>query len=371
MTLKQQVHRLFFWLVTVGGGLAGILLAAYSSRYFQGLSPLTAYASYAALVILGLMAGLLLALPMTEIAVDAIESLILSLQRLAVGSVVMGALGMIVGLALAFFVSLAIQSIQFSAVPLVGMWLGPVLILLSALLFAGLGGLLGFRLADLPTFKVFFAAAPQAAEAHRVLVDSSVIIDGRLTALLETGFLHGSLVVPQFVLEELQFLADAEDPLRRVRGRRALDSLQEMRGRFSFEVLDESVEGRGADQKLLKLARKLEASILSNDYNLQKIAEVQGLQVLNVNQLAAALKPQVLPGQLLQVLVQREGKESHQGVGHLDDGTMVVVERGRPALGQEAIVEVTSVMQTATGRMVFTRFRNLAQAEETPHEDIA
>jgi uncharacterized protein YacL len=359
MTLKQQVHRLFFWLVTVGGGLAGILLAAYSSRYFQGLNPLTAYASYAALVILGLMGGLLLALPMTEIAVDAIETLILSLQRLAVGSVVMGALGMIFGLALAFFVSL------------VGLWLGPVLILLSALLFAGLGGLLGFRLADLPTFKVFFAAAPQVAEAHRVLVDSSVIIDGRLMALLETGFLRGSLVVPQFVLEELQFLADAEDPLRRVRGRRALDSLQEMRGKFSFEVVDESVEGRGADQKLLKLARKLEASILSNDYNLQKIAEVQGLEVLNVNQLAAALKPQVLPGQLLQVLVQREGKESHQGVGHLDDGTMVVVERGRSALGQEAIVEVTSVMQTATGRMVFTRFRHLAQAEEPPQEEIA
>ena len=370
MTLKQQVHRLFFWLVTVGGGLAGVLLASFSSRYFQGLHPLTAYASYAALVVLGLMGGLLLALPMTELAVEAIENLIISLQRLAVGTVVMGSLGMIVGLAVAFFVSLAIQSVQFSSVPLVGVWLGPVLILLSALLFALMGGLLGVRLADLPTFRVFFAATGETRE-RSILVDSSVLIDGRLTALLETGFLPGELVVPQFVLEELQFLADAEDPLRRVRGRRALDSLQEMRSKFSFDVNDETVEGRGADQKLLKLARQLDATILSNDYNLQKIAEVQGLKVLNLNQLASALKPQVLPGQLLQVMLQREGKEGHQGVGHLDDGTMVVVERGRAYLGQEAIVEVTSVMQTATGRMVFTRFRHLAQAEDEPQEDIA
>lgn len=370
MTLKQQVHRLFFWLVTVGGGLTGALLAAFSAHYFQGLHPLTAYASYAALVVLGLMGGLLLALPMTEIAVEAIENLILSLQRLSVGTVVMGSLGMIAGLGIAFFVSLAIQSVQFTSVPLVGLWLGPVLILFSALLFAGLGGLLGMRLADLPTFRVFFTPAAQIHD-RRILVDSSVIIDGRLTSLLETGFLQGNLVVPQFVLEELQYLADAEDPLRRVRGRRALDSLQEMRTKFSFEVNDESVEGRGADQKLLKLARHLDASILSNDYNLQKIAEVQGLQVLNLNQLAAALKPHVLPGQLLQVALQREGKEGHQAVGHLDDGTMVVVERGRAHLGQEAIVEVTSVMQTATGRMVFTRFRHLAQAEEEPQEEIA
>lgn len=356
------MHRVLFGLVTALGGLFGLFTTFYTSRLLQGLSPMTFYASQSAVVILGLVIGTLLATPAAELASDALDGTLASLQRLSLGEIVLGSLGLIIGLGLAFFVSLAVQSLQFSAVPVVGVWLGPVLILLSALLFGGLGSFIGFRLSAVSSFREVFEAKASARRLQ-ILIDTSIVVDGRLGAVLETGFLDAQLVVPQFVLGELQFLADSEDPLRRVRGRRGLDFLEDLRTQMPFEVVEEIGDARGVDQKLIKLARHLQCAILTNDYNLQKVAAVQGLKVLNLNQLASALKPSVLPGQLLQLNLVREGKEHHQAVGFFEDGTMVVVERGRPHIGHEVITEVTSVMQTATGKMVFSRFRHLAEPE--------
>jgi uncharacterized protein YacL len=370
MPVKQTVHRVFFGVVTALGGILGLLLGLYCKRYLGGLSPVTLYASVAAFTILGLVFGILAATPGAEIASAALESAAVSLQTLALSEVVLGSLGLIIGLGVAFFVSLALQSIQFASVPVVGAWLGPVLILLSAILFASLGAFIGYRLSALHSIKGFFDQRGERVNAAQVLIDTSIIVDGRLGAVLDTGFLPGKLVIPQFVLGELQMLSDSEDPLKRVRGRRGLEFLEELRPLHPFEVVDEPVEGKGADQKLVKMARHSGASILTNDYNLQKVAAVQGLKVLNLNQLAAALKPSVLPGQMLQLNLQREGKESHQGVAYFEDGTMVVVERGRPHIGQEVIAEVTSVMQTATGKMVFAKFRHLVE-NAAPSEESA
>lgn len=193
------------------------------------------------------------------------------------------------------------------------------------------------------------------------LVDTSAIIDGRIADLAATGFLEGSLVVPRFVLRELQRLADGGDAQKRNRGKRGFDVLQRLQGLGSVtvEIVDDDVEeSREVDLKLLELARRRHAALLTTDYNLNRFGDISGIMVLNVNDVANALKPVVLPGAVLRVHVLREGKEAGQGVGFLDDGTMVVVDQGRPLVGKEVAVVVTSSLQTSAGRMIFGQPRS-------------
>jgi uncharacterized protein YacL len=190
------------------------------------------------------------------------------------------------------------------------------------------------------------------------LLDTSAIIDGRIADVVTTGFLEGPLLVPRFVLRELQRLADAADPLRRNRGKRGFEILKRLSDLRSVQIVDADVAAAAdVDTSLVELARRRGARVVTTDYNLNRVAELSGVSVLNVNDLANALKPVVLPGESLRVQVLREGKEPGQGVGFLEDGTMVVVEQGRRLLGQEVPVVVTSALQTSAGRMVFARPR--------------
>lgn len=195
-------------------------------------------------------------------------------------------------------------------------------------------------------------------EGRTILLDTSVIIDGRIADIAHTGFLPGSLLIPRFVLNELQYIADSPDSLRRQRGRRGMEVLSQLQKEpnIPVRVSDMDVEGvREVDDKLVILARQLRCPILTNDYNLNRIAELQGVSILNVNELANAVKSVLLPGEVLSVRVIQEGKEMGQGVGYMDDGTMVVVESGREYMNQEIPVTVTKVLQTAAGRMIFGR----------------
>ena len=195
---------------------------------------------------------------------------------------------------------------------------------------------------------------------NTILVDTSAIIDGRIADLTVTGFLHGSLVVPRFVLDELRHIADSSDSLRRNRGRRGLEVLGRLRKDASvpLQVLDVGVDaGIEVDARLVELARGMKGSILTTDYNLNRVAEIQGVKVLNVNELANAVKSIVLPGETLRVDVVQEGKEAGQGVAYLDDGTMVVIENGRRYINSSHEVQVTRVLQTAAGRIVFAQPR--------------
>ena len=190
------------------------------------------------------------------------------------------------------------------------------------------------------------------------LLDTSAIIDGRIADVVTTGYLEGPLLVPRFVLRELQRLADGADPLRRNRGKRGFEILKRLQDLRSVEIVEADVAGvSDVDAKLVELARQRGAHVVTTDYNLNRVAELSGVSVLNVNDLANALKPVVLPGESLRVQVLREGKEPGQGVGFLEDGTMVVVEQGRRLLGQEVPVVVTSALQTSAGRMLFARPR--------------
>jgi len=196
------------------------------------------------------------------------------------------------------------------------------------------------------------------------LLDTSVIIDGRVADVCETGFLEGTIVVPQFVLRELQQIADSSDALKRNRGKRGFDVLQRLQRvpKITVHIMDQDFPAiREVDRKLIELAKSLNGKVVTNDYNLNKIAELSGVPVLNVNELANSLKPVVLPGELMHLQVVKEGKEAGQGVAYLDDGTMVVVDHGRKLIGQTVDVTVTSVLQTTAGRMIFAR---LAPMEE-------
>ena len=200
--------------------------------------------------------------------------------------------------------------------------------------------------------------ARQDQREETVLLDTSVVIDGRIADICQTKFIEGRFIAPRFVLKELQQIADSQDPIKRNRGRRGLDVLARLQKipQVDMKISEEDFpDVKEVDAKLVKLAKLIGAKILTNDFNLNKIAELQGVRVLNINELANALKPVVLPGELLEARVIKEGKEYNQGVAYLDDGTMVVVEQGRSLIGQTVRVLVTSVLQTAAGRMIFAK----------------
>jgi uncharacterized protein YacL len=191
------------------------------------------------------------------------------------------------------------------------------------------------------------------------ILDTSVIIDGRIADIVETGFLEGVLVIPNFILRELQQIADSPDAHKRNRGRRGLDILQRLQTKHGVTVQFSEVdfpELRDVDQKLIELAKQLGAKIVTNDFNLNKVAQLRGVEVLNINELANALKPVVLPGETMRVFILKEGKEANQGVAYLDDGTMVVVDNARKMIGKTIEATVTSVLQTTAGKMIFGRY---------------
>ncbi len=227
---------------------------------------------------------------------------------------------------------------------ILGMWKGPEY-------RTGDEGELGFSLGQ--------ASSPK-------ILDTSVIIDGRIADICETGFLEGPLVVPQFVLKELQHIAGSPDSIKRNRGRRGLDILQRIQKNvdMTVRIVDHDFPKiREVDAKLVALGKVLKGKVLTNDFNLNKVAELQGVPVLNVNQLANAVKPVVLPGEVMSVYIMKEGKEYGQGVAYLDDGTMVVVDNARRHVGKNIDVAVTSVLQTTAGRMIFTRLREEHERE--------
>jgi uncharacterized protein YacL len=286
-----------------------------------------------------------------------IRSIRASITQVSVRTMVAGLIGLIVGLIIA-----ALVAFPFSMLPTPFSQLLPFI---GVILFSYLGvTIMIMRQNDIMNLfgNRFSLGAKETREAgidgQVVLLDTSVIIDGRIADIARTGFISGPMLVPSFVLNELQHIADSSDGLRRQRGRRGLDILNRLQKdpSISFRISDLDVEGiRAVDDKLVVLAKQLQSQILTNDYNLNRVAELQGVIVLNINELANAVKTVFLPGETLEVNVIQEGKEAGQGVGYLDDGTMVVVEDGKNYIDSQIPVTVTKVLQTAAGRMIFAR----------------
>jgi uncharacterized protein YacL len=286
-----------------------------------------------------------------------------SLRRASLGVVVGGMLGFLGG-------GLSAVAIDFLAAPLVPdqteFYLEGRLFLYLVLGYLGI--VIGMKIGkDLKGFSLGMLKGRTTSEVSNKILDTSVIIDGRIADLCETGFLEGTFIIPQFVLQELQHIADSSDSLKRARGRRGLDILHRIQKMIDVDV--QIVENdypniREVDAKLVVLAKELGGKVMTNDLNLNKVAELQGVRVLNINELTNALKPVVLPGEGMRVYVVKEGKESGQGVAYLDDGTMIVVDNARRLIGRNIDVVVTSVLQTTAGRMIFTKIREDHEKEE-------
>ncbi|MGI6712010.1 MAG: PIN/TRAM domain-containing protein [Bacillota bacterium] len=311
-------------------------------------------------VILCGLIGLSIA-PKVIFGVERITNLLLSnLFKLPVQDIVGGAIGLIIGLLIASLLGTSISRLKY---------VGPYLSLIVSLFLGYIGISVGIKKKDeLISFfstitrlgskdKEKVAKAETLKPIYKIL-DTSVIIDGRISDICKTNFVEGTLVIPGFVLEELRHIADSSDLLKRNRGRRGLDILNKIREEFKLKVqiVEKDYEDiNEVDSKLVKLALEMNGSIITNDFNLNKVAQLQGVTVLNINELANAVKPVVLPGEEMQVRLIKDGKEMKQAIGYLNDGTMIVVENGKRYIGQTIAVLVTSVLQTSAGRMIFAK----------------
>ena len=245
-----------------------------------------------------------------------------------------------------------------------------IVCLLVLVYFGATTGSAKGELLNLGAMGGVFGGEPDSRHTHKIL-DTSVIIDGRIADIAETGFLEGVLVIPQFVLHELQMVADSQDSMKRTRGRRGLDVLQRIQKmtQVTVQIAEEDFPNvREVDMKLIELAKLYNCKIVTNDFNLNKVAHVRGVEVLNINELTNSLKPVVLPGELMRVFVLKEGKEYNQGVAYLDDGTMVVIDNARRMISKTIDISVTSVLQTTAGKMIFGKFdeRNQMAVPQVP-----
>jgi uncharacterized protein YacL len=350
--------ELFFMSVEFILRIVGMLVFAFFGGYWGGLAGRLAGQTTFYVVIFGLigaLAGLILTPYITTRPVRAIRS---SLGRLSAETLFAGLSGLVVGLLIAALLAFPISLLPDP--------FGSVLPFVGVIVFGYLGiSLFVMRQGDIMSLLSALGGRSEGGGSsswtnlnRTILLDTSVIIDGRVSDIAKTGFLPGTLLIPRFVLNELQYIADSPDGLRRQRGRRGMEVLAELQKQPNIlvRISDIDVEGmREVDDKLVVLARQLKCPILTNDYNLNRVAELQGVTILNINELANAVKSVVLPGEILRINVIQEGKERDQGVGYMDDGTMVVVENGRDYIGEYQEVAVTKVLQTAAGRMIFAR----------------
>ena len=284
----------------------------------------------------------------------------LRLRRVSLRRLIGAALGSVLGIIGAYLFSLVIhQSIGSEG-------LRDFLQLFVMMLMAYVGLIVGATKGDLLNLNALggiFGGEKQTKKSYKIL-DTSVIIDGRIADIAETGFLDGILAIPSFVLRELQLVADSADSLKRNRGRRGLDILQRIQKISTLQVQiieDDFPAIREVDMKLIELAKMYEGKVVTNDFNLNKVAQLHGVDVLNINELANSLKPVVLPGEIMKVFILKEGKEYNQGVAYLDDGTMVVVDNARKMIGKTIDISVTSVLQTTAGKMIFGKFDERGQ----------
>jgi uncharacterized protein YacL len=281
-----------------------------------------------------------------------------SLKRL-IGAVVGGIFGVTGALIISHLLNMT--SLEKASVSYVQITLLLLLGYVGLVVGASKGDLL-----NLAAMGGLFSAERQGRKSSKIL-DTSVIIDGRIADICETGFIEGPLILPQFVLRELQLVADSTDPMKRNRGRRGLDVMHRIQKMTSVQVQiveEDFPQVREVDLKLIELAKQFEGKILTNDFNLNKVAQLQRVPVLNINELANALKPVVLPGEIMRVFILKEGKEYNQGVAYLDDGTMVVVDNAKKMISKTIDISVTSVLQTTAGKMIFGKYENNKQRAE-------
>ena len=349
-----MIKKIFRYVITlvVMTVAVGLLYALYNNNIWG----IQEYVADYAVILFGIFIGIIYFILFSDVAADAIMKQVGiaegKLVKMEIKELITGVSGLVIGLIIANLIGVALNGYG-----IVGTG---ITVILNITL-----GVLGYRVAtrkrdelEMPMFSK--SAQTKVSAGRPKILDTSVIIDGRILDLLHTGFIEGKIVIPTFVLDELRHIADSSDSLKRNRGRRGLDILNEIQKQLDVPVIikefntKEKIE---VDSKLLKMAEKMDAYVVTNDYNLNKVAEVQGVRVLNINELANAVKPMLIPGEEMTVTIIKAGKENGQGIAYLNDGTMIVIEGGSERIGETLQVVVTSVLQTSAGRMIFTKIK--------------
>ncbi len=330
-----------------------VLRIIYIANYENIGAFIPVYAYIIGGIILGIVFFFVFAHMISTAIMDGLDRTAARLSKMSLKELLASIFGIVVGLVIANLVSIPASKYGL---------IGSVIVIILNIIF----GVLGYRVArskkdEIGGFGSIIENTKSFGNKNVVygkpkILDTSVIIDGRILDLLKTGFIEGKIIIPNFVLEELRHIADSADSLKRNRGRRGLDMLNEIQKQLavSVEIVDFNIkEPLEVDSKLLKMAEKLDAFVVTNDFNLNKVAEFQGVKVLNINELSNAIKPVVLPGEEMKVTIIKNGKEYGQGIAYLNDGTMIVIDGGNKCIGETIDVVVTSVLQTAAGRMIF------------------
>lgn len=352
------MFKVLRYLTFVFGGLLGILVAYGLGQVVElSLSKFVLVSVYSVFaIIFGIIFYLLFPMILKKLTVN-FEDVMKKSQKTPTSDIMIAIAGLIVGLIIAFLISLPISNLNF---PVIGNLLSATISIFIYVVF----GFIGVKVAiskkeEILKFKLFSREkSVKKGTSYPKILDTSVIIDGRIHDIIKTGFLEGPIIIAMFMVKELQYIADSEDPNRRQRGRRGLDILDRIQKEKDIEVriVDKDYKNiKEVDHKLLKLTEDLHGRLITNDYNLNKVASLQKISILNINELALAIKPVVIQGEKLIVEVINRGKEPEQGLGYLSDGTMIVVEDGKDYIGQTIETTVTSILQTPAGKMIFTR----------------
>lgn len=359
-----MIKKLYSVLLFVMGGIIGGLLFCVLQMQLENISfnevAVTSVVDFSILVLFVMIFGLIFRIFAPALikkqkkAASYIEH---DLKDLSIDAILVDALGVVIGLVIALIISMSYRSL------LPPLWYAVVTIGLYFVL-----GFLGFSIASAKikgNRRIFDSLAIRGQERVHAgtpkVIDTSIIIDGRILDIMRAGFVDGKIIIPTFVLDELRHIADSSDNIKRVRGRRGLDILNQIRSEFNVEVYNNTAKLRYLDDipevdvKLIKLARELNANLITTDFNLNKVATINDIKVLNINELANAIKPVVIPGEKMLVDIVKRGKDREQGIGYLDDGTMIVVEDGADHIAENVAATVTSVIQTAAGKMIFAR----------------
>lgn len=363
--LKRIIH--LFFIIT--GGTLGYLYFPTVVKLL-GITESVWYTTSYFGIFVGALIFFILSIFSADYVVEVLKWVEEGLVKIPVIDLLFGTIGLILGLLVAYLINISLQEFSLKLV-------SEIIPLFLTIIIGYLGFQVGFRRRE--EFMNLLTISKkdktkkddeQASEQEKnklkpKILDTSVIIDGRIADICQTKFLEGTIVIPQFVLEELQHIADSSDVLKRNRGRRGLDILNRIQKELKadVEIYDGDFEDiQEVDSKLVKLAQKMDGVVVTNDFNLNKVCDFQGVEVLNINDLANAVKPVVLPGEELVVQVIKDGKEQRQGIAYLDDGTMIVVEEGRDHIGKTIEVLITSVLQTSAGRMIFAKPKLLEKA---------
>ncbi|MDR0853942.1 MAG: PIN domain-containing protein [Clostridiales Family XIII bacterium] len=361
--IRGGITFLGFWL---GCGVFVLFRFIANQTKFVDLSAITGFKVFLTTGAVGIIFAILFFILTPRIikqSARASRNIEVELQKFSGSGLLAGVIGLIIGLVIAYLISPVFGLIENG-------YLSAALTVVIYLVFAWLGIVVGSRTGG-DAFSRFQSQAAKRAEGFTKpksrshastpkILDTSVIIDGRIADIMRTGFIEGQIVIPDFVLIELRHIADSSDGLKRNRGRRGLDILNKIQNDFGIEIYNTANDKNLADVpevdvKLLKLAQAMKGKVVTNDFNLNKVAHIQNVGVLNINDLAGNLKPVVLPGEKMSIFLVKEGKETGQAVAYLDDGTMIVVEGGKSLIGKNIDVTVTSVLQTSAGRMIFAK----------------